>query len=51
MLYLCYCINKAEGIKRREEVFIAFEYDFGRQQQQQQQRQQIQPILLVTVGA
>jgi len=50
-LYLCYCIDKAEGMKRREEVFIAFEYDFGRQQQQQQQRQQVQPILPVTAGA
>ena len=48
-LYLCYCIDKAEGMKRREEVFIAFEYDFGRQQQQQ--RQQVQPILPVTAGA
>jgi len=50
-LYLCYCIDKAEGTKRREEVFIAFEYDFGRRQQQHQQRQQVQPILLVTAGA
>jgi len=44
MLYLCYCIDKAEGMKRREEVCIACEYDFG-------QQQQVQPILLVTVGA
>jgi len=36
-------------MKRREEVFIAFEYDFGRQQQQQWQ--QVQPILPVTAGA
>ncbi|KAJ3486007.1 hypothetical protein NLJ89_g11850 [Agrocybe chaxingu] len=28
-LYLCYCIDKASGEKRREEVFIAFEYDFS----------------------
>lgn len=26
-LYLCYCIDKASGVKRREEVFIVFEYD------------------------
>jgi hypothetical protein len=26
-LYLCYCIDKVSGDKRREEVFIAFEYD------------------------
>jgi hypothetical protein len=26
-LYLCYCIDKASGDKRREEVFVAFEYD------------------------
>lgn len=29
-MYLCYCIDKASGDKRREEVFIAFEYDFPR---------------------
>ena len=29
-LYLCYCIDKASGEKRREEVFIAFEYDLSR---------------------
>jgi len=49
MLYLCYCIDKAEGMKRREEVFIAFEYDYGLQQQQQWQL--VQPILPMTVGA
>ncbi|KAF8447412.1 plasma-membrane choline transporter-domain-containing protein [Boletus edulis BED1] len=27
VLYLCYCIDKDEGKKRREEVFAAFEYD------------------------
>jgi len=27
VLYLCYCIDKDEGKKRREEVFSAFEYD------------------------
>ena len=34
-------------------MFIAFEYDFGWQQQQQQQQQwqQVQPILPVTAGA
>ncbi|KAF8801667.1 hypothetical protein BYT27DRAFT_7173913 [Phlegmacium glaucopus] len=26
-LYLCYCIDKEAGERRREEVFIAFEYD------------------------
>ncbi|KAF8958026.1 plasma-membrane choline transporter-domain-containing protein [Flammula alnicola] len=26
-LYMCYCIDKAAGERRREEVFIAFEYD------------------------
>ncbi|PPQ89444.1 hypothetical protein CVT25_012823 [Psilocybe cyanescens] len=25
-LYMCYCIDKAEGVRRREEVFVAFEY-------------------------
>lgn len=28
-LYLCYCIDKTSGHKHREEVFIAFEYDFS----------------------
>lgn len=28
-LYICYCIDKASGEKRREEVFVAFGYDFG----------------------
>ncbi|KAG6331585.1 hypothetical protein ID866_7505 [Astraeus odoratus] len=27
VLYLCYCIDKDSGLKRREEVFAAFEYD------------------------
>ncbi|KAF9218266.1 hypothetical protein BS17DRAFT_721874 [Gyrodon lividus] len=27
VLYLCYCIDKEEGKKRREEVFAAFEYE------------------------
>ncbi|KIK97456.1 hypothetical protein PAXRUDRAFT_824917 [Paxillus rubicundulus Ve08.2h10] len=27
VLYLCYCIDKEEGKKRRDEVFAAFEYD------------------------
>ncbi|KAF8550443.1 hypothetical protein OG21DRAFT_1499790 [Imleria badia] len=27
VLYLCYCIDKDEGKRRREEVFAAFEYD------------------------
>ncbi|KAI9446176.1 plasma-membrane choline transporter-domain-containing protein [Lactarius indigo] len=40
-LYLCYCIDKETGDRRRAEVFELFEYNSRRQQQsQQQQRQQ-----------
>ncbi|KAH9484484.1 hypothetical protein JR316_0003966 [Psilocybe cubensis] len=36
-LYMCYCIDKAEGVRRREEVFVAFEY--GNQSQPPNQAQ------------
>ncbi|KAI0293553.1 plasma-membrane choline transporter-domain-containing protein [Russula brevipes] len=41
-LYLCYCIDKETGDRRRAEVFELFEYDPRRQQQQPQQHQQQQ---------
>ena len=34
-LYLCYCIDKASGERRREEVFVAFEYDGTRKHARQ----------------
>lgn len=36
-LYLCYCIDKETGDRRRTEVFELFEYNSRRQQQPQQQ--------------
>lgn len=35
---MCYCIDKAEGVRRREEVFVAFEYGAQPQAQSQAQR-------------
>ncbi|KAI6043332.1 plasma-membrane choline transporter-domain-containing protein [Pisolithus marmoratus] len=35
VLYLCYCIDKDVGLRRREEVFSAFEYELQPRAQQQ----------------
>ncbi|KAI6138124.1 plasma-membrane choline transporter-domain-containing protein [Pisolithus tinctorius] len=35
VLYMCYCIDKDVGLRRREDVFAAFEYDLQPRAQQQ----------------
>ncbi|TFK36414.1 plasma-membrane choline transporter-domain-containing protein [Crucibulum laeve] len=58
-LYICYCIDKFAGERRREEVFVAFEYDtpapsnaqrppqqqYGQQRGQQQQHREPERIV------
>lgn len=38
-LYICYCIDKDVGERRREEVFVTFEYEPGGQQRRSRPRQ------------